>query len=133
MSNLEKAVEIIAEARRTAPRVRDMQDHVSPHIAQALADAGLLAPDLPTPTMTPESHPGWAQWHREEWDSEPPEAVWQTPGKDEWWISYSKEYGLYGGWTEFPEEALEGLNPEDMKAIAGVFLAAANYAEEKNQ
>lgn len=126
MSNILKATEILT-------RLDEWIDLSPENAVEALADAGLLAPDLPSPAMTPESHPEWAQQHRADWESEPPEVIWETPGKDEWWISFDKEYGLYGGWTEFPEEALEGLSPQDMKNIAGIFLAAANYAEEANQ
>lgn len=50
-TNQQRAAEVIREARMSAPRTRGMDDTISPHIAQELADAGLLAPDLPEPVM----------------------------------------------------------------------------------
>ena len=50
-TNLDRAAEVIAAARKDATVSRDGNDLISPHIAQALADAGLLAPDFPAPDI----------------------------------------------------------------------------------
>lgn len=117
MSNIDKAAEIIAEARRTAPRVRDMQDHISPHIAQALADAGLLAPELP------ERGKAWG-------DDDAP-SIWRTDGEsDTLAVVLMKDNSLQ---VEDFNEVFMQITPSAGRGLAAALLAAANYAEEASK
>lgn len=106
MSNIERAANVIAVARQDAPRIRDTKDHISPHIAQALADAGLLAPDLPKPT-----------------DRNVPE--WEMPSNDHHAVSVS-HYGTVRIWGDTSD-----YGPDEAREVAAALLAAAAWAEQQ--
>ena len=106
MSNIERAANVIAVARQDAPRIRDTKDHISPHIAQALADAGLLAPDLPEPT-----------------DRSIPE--WEMPNNEHHAVSVSR-YGTVRIWGD-----TSGYTPAEAREVAAALLAAAAWAEQQ--
>lgn len=76
--------------------------------AQALADAGLLAPDLPEPTI-------WEQGNHPEWGNRP-----YATGVDR---------HPCGGLTVFTPYA-HWLTPRQARQEAAALLAAANYAED---
>lgn len=53
MTNQERAADVIFRAAIEAPRYRGTEKDVPKFIAQALADAGLLMPDLPEDSTRP--------------------------------------------------------------------------------
>lgn len=58
-TNKERAAEIIRHVRLNTTIYRDGRDHITPATVEALAAAGLLAPDLPEPDDG-EWEVGWA-------------------------------------------------------------------------
>lgn len=76
--------------------------------ARALADAGLLAPDLPEP----QEHGG--------------KLVWPITGRDGWAVS------LHDGWIRISDKygATMDVDTELAYGFARALLAAANYAPE---
>lgn len=102
-TNIDRAVEVIAEARRSAPRIRDTEDHISPHVAQALADAGLLAPDPIAPTANCDGDISWDHF-----------------------VGVHHSVGLY----RCEDGVCEGTEPVYLRHEAACLLSAANYAEE---
>ena len=74
--------------------------------AQALADAGLLAPDLPEPT-----------------DRSIPE--WEMPNNEHHAVSVSR-YGTVRIWGD-----TSGYTPAEAREVAAALLAAAAWAEQQ--
>lgn len=75
-------------------------------LANALADAGLLAPDLPEPSAGSD---GALLWHNE--------TVWIE----------DDEVAVY---TDIPE-SFGWMTPKEARTLAHALLAAANYEEEE--
>ena len=95
MSNIERAAEVTAEYINF------------PHeIPQALADAGLLAPDLPEPT-----------------DRSIPE--WEMPNNEHHAVSVSR-YSTVRIWGD-----TSGYTPAEAREVAAALLAAAAWAEQQ--
>lgn len=91
-------------------------------LAQDLADAGLLMPDLPEPT-TPENDPEWAQEYMDVWEWMP-DAEWR-PAAD-FYINIYNGDQINAGFGTTQEEWVD-LSPESLRSIAYALLAAANY------
>lgn len=98
-ANIDRAAEVLAPYR-IGNSHHDM--------AHDLADAGLLAPDLPEPTI-------WEQGNHPEWGNRP-----YATGVDR---------HPCGGLTVFTPYA-HWLTPRQARQEAAALLAAANYAEE---
>lgn len=110
---------------------------VATRVTQALADAGLIMPDLPKPTFAPKSDTGWAEEYRSNWDYDPPIAVWEDSNTN-WWVAVFADGETSGGWSEYAEEELSLLSAEKLRGIASLMLAAAtkidqitNHAEQE--
>ena len=132
MNNLDKAAELIlpyigdcAECDRIGDAcldcVREAKD-----AAKDIAEAGLLAPELPTPTNFYEHAYIWNKTHKcLAYD-------YQT-GEE-------KKIKVPGGVTAFQDEnaavwldidyGIHSLTPNDARSLGLALLAAANYAEE---
>lgn len=119
-SNREKAAEVIDRLRA--------EGKGSYLTALELADAGLLAPDLPDPDLDnrdPVHRAEFESW----WGEGPVPSVWNQ--------------NLPGGFMVqvFPDrpevqmsedgEPMEPFSPRDARALALALLAAANHAEEE--
>lgn len=78
--------------------------------AARLADAGLLAPDLPEP----QEHGG--------------KPVWPLPDPDDWAVS------LHDGWMQLSDErgVIFTASTKLARDLGHIFLAASNHAEEGN-
>jgi len=104
MSNVERAEQVILG--RTATQA-----------AQALADAGLLAPELP------ERGKAWM-------DDDAP-SIWHTTSEaDTLAVVLMKDHSLQ---VEDFNKVFMQITPSAGRGLAAALLAAANYAEEKNQ
>lgn len=115
MNNVDKAAQIIAEA------VGDTM--LTDAAAEALADAGLLAPELPEP-ITPENDPEWAREYLTEWEWVP-DAEWHPTNS--FFINIKDGNTNAGFWEA--QENWEGMNSTNLKAIGLALLAAAQLAE----
>ena len=89
-----------------AGRVEQERDDLARELAQALADAGLLAPDLPEPT-----------------DRSIPE--WEMPNNEHHAVSVSR-YGTVRIWGD-----TSGYTPAEAREVAAALLAAAAWAEQQ--
>ena len=78
-------------------------------------------------TRKPETDPEWAQQFTEDWDSPPPEIVWECENTPFWMSINDGETD--GGITEFPEEHLHDLKPTQLRTIADIFTRVADYLE----
>lgn len=103
MSNIDRAGEVIATAMEEVAHGYPSMPGV---IAQALADAGLLAPDLPEPT-----------------DRSIPE--WEMPNNEHHAVSVSR-YGTVRIWGD-----TSGYEPAEARALAAALLSAAAWAEQQ--
>lgn len=103
MSNIEKAAETIGNALGHYPSIKHLW------AAQALADAGLLMPELPQPLVA-DPHPLWKQ-----------EGVLQVSVQKK--VSDEKPVTIWTGY--------EGLifTPDEARQLAYALLAAANHTE----
>lgn len=82
--------------------------------ADALADAGLLMPDIPEPDdVDPEREATWV----------PHPLVYAV---------YAYKHGLYGTWNVAMDSAPSDLSPEDTRRLAYALLAAADHAKEES-
>lgn len=126
MSNQEKAAEVLRNTSVIAPH-RGMDMTASAVFAEALADKGLLMPDLPEPDLRADDPA-----HRDEFSA--------------WWegtVPHVWNEGLPGEFTlqTFPGEPdvtiyrdlepEETLMPAEVRRLAYALLAAANYAEKE--
>ena len=99
MSNIERAAEVIEQAV--------FRDGFGIRLtAKSLADAGLLAPDLPEQT-----------------DRSIPE--WEMPNNEHHAVSVSR-YGTVRIWGD-----TSGYEPAEARALAAALLAAAAWAEQQ--
>lgn len=105
MSNMEKAAQMIRDLSEVDGETLGYA-HVH-NIAQALADAGLLAPDLPEP----QEHGG--------------KLVWPLADPDEWAVS------LHDGWVRLSDErgAIFTASRKLARDLGHIFLAAGNHTE----
>ena len=115
MSNSEKAVEtIFATEKRIQGHTYDLDEARVRAYAQALADAGLLAPDLPKPTTIAEGGRG-ATWGRDV-------QVWVEDGGDRVWVEL-------GDMTI--SHTIESARKHGNRLLAAANLAERNHAEEE--
>ena len=128
MNNYDRAVQVIYdEANQMWERGEILTAAgEAERLANALADAGLLAPDLPTPTKIEDNECCWDKTHsRLAYD-------YQT--------GTEKKIKVPGGVTAFQDENAEvwldvdhgihALNPDDARSLGLALLAAVNYLEE---
>lgn len=120
MSNYAHAVAIITQTIKHPERAHDM--------VEELADAGLLAPDLPEPrVLTPETDPEWAQKQLDEWEWLPDVRFNSTTTP---FYLTVKDGETDGGFDEFGQEEWFNMNPEQLREIAAILLSTADYVEE---
>lgn len=100
MSNIKRAAKVIF--LEAGP----LSTHDAEDVAQALADAGLLAPDLPEPT-----------------DRSIPE--WEMPNNEHHAVSVSR-YSTVRIWGD-----TSGYEPAEARALAAALLSAAAWAEQQ--
>lgn len=121
MSIIDKATQVIIE--------HDQSDNwLDPRcLAQDLAQAGLLAQDLPEPRiLTPATHPDWAQNWLNLWEWVPDiEFHCESSG----FFINIKDSDTNGGFGQSQDEWLD-MKPTQLREIASILLAAANYTEE---
>lgn len=135
MSNQEKTARIIATAQSEChsfePEVCGAcYNHLveGKWLAKRLADAALLAPDLPTPHIfTPDTDPEWAQNYLEEWEWLPDAQIYSTQST----FYLNVKDGNTDGGFEFSQEEWLNMSPAQLREIAAILLAAADYAEGK--
>lgn len=129
MNSIDKAVQVIYdEVNQTWERGEILTTAgEAERLANALADAGLLAPDLPTPTKIEDDECCWDKTHTHlAYD-------YQT-GKE-------KKIKIPGGVTVIQDEDAEAwldvdygihsLTPGEARSLGLALLAAAQYAEEE--
>lgn len=109
MSNIERAADVIYET--LAGKYGDFQ--IPTDAGEALADAGLLTPDLPEPDEA-DFVPGGKGWLP---GGPHGPSIWTAPD------------------SRIMVQRLEpgDLTPDEAREVAHALLAAANYAEEGNQ
>lgn len=97
-------------------------------VADALAQAGRLAPDLPEPhALTPDTDPDWAQAYRDEWEWVP-DIQFHCESSD--FFINVKDSDTNGGFGEAQEEWLD-MKPTQLRGIASTLLAAANHLDKE--
>lgn len=108
MSNIDKAVQVIYdEVNQTWERGEILTtEGEAERLANALADAGLLAPDLPKPSPGPD---GALLWNCE--------TVWIEDDDDSVYIDRPESFGR--------------MDPNDANFFALAVLAASQYAKEE--
>ena len=125
MNNIDHAAHIIdtwIQDHTLTPDTGNPKD-----LARALADAGLLLPDLPPVTRPKPLSEEWYEFV-EEWGTEP---MWETPERHG--FSAAHEYGRTGihiirdGGTITD---IDILAPEEAEALGLALLAAAQHAKE---
>lgn len=137
MSNIERAVAVIADQlpkpvaehefsvdyRNGLAIVRD----VAGRAAEALADEGLLMPDLPPVcALTQETDPEWAQNYLDEWEWLPD--VQFYGGSSTFYLNV-KDGAINGGF-EFGQEEWSDMKPAQLREITAILRAAADHAEK---
>lgn len=107
MNSIDKAVQVIYdEVNQTWERGEILTTAgEAERLANALADAGLLAPDLPKPSPGPD---GALLWNSE--------TVWIEDDEVAVYIDITESFG----W----------MTPNEARQLAYALLAAANYSEE---
>lgn len=105
-NNVDRAVAIIDRLRLdSGPGSMSTAEH----IAQALANAGLLTPDLPKPIINADD--GNPEWHADEY-------------------TVDVDRGMVGLWT--PDGTHWEQTPNRARALADALYAAANHKERRN-
>lgn len=125
MSNIDKAVQVIYdEANQTWERGEILTAAgEAERLANALADAGLLAPDLPAPDRDMRD-PKWQKEYEAAWDSPHAPTIWDT--------TTLYEVGVFPGdntitiWDD--GEPLEPLTIDEVKALRQALHAAEQTA-----
>lgn len=108
MTNYDRALAVLEAARRPG----DLRIH--PHDAvEALAKAGLLAPELPKPDLL--SRHGWPRWQITNFGNT----------KETVYVDYMR-----GGIFINVPACNMSTHPEDTTTLAHTLLAAANHREE---
>ena len=127
MNNQVQAAEVIRTWQRRHKNVMDSNpDWAAQNLAGDLAQAGLLAPELPTPTEIEDGVHCWDKTHKR--------------------LAYDYQTGterkvkVPGGVTAFQDENAEvwldvdygihTLTPDDARSLGLALLAAANHTEE---
>ena len=101
MTNIDRAAEVLWLPE---PHLFTSEcDDQARELAQALAAAGLLASDLPEPTVKDD---GWAEWGGE--------------------VAFHPTEGLWS----YDNGAMTLDSPDRLREVALIYLAAAKYAEE---
>lgn len=133
MNNLDKAAELIlpyiggcAECDRIGDACLDCVREAK-EAAKDVAEAGLLAPDLPEPDHDTRD-PKWRAEYEEEYGYSAPDVWCKDP-----WLSV----GVFPGSNEITiwdgGEKLEPFSIAEARKLAYCFLAAANHAEGNNE
>lgn len=127
MNNQVQAAEVIRTWQRRHKNVMDSNpDWAAQNLAGDLAQAGLLAPELPTPTEIEDGVHCWDKTHKR--------------------LAYDYQTGterkikVPGGVTAFQDEnadvwldvdyGIHALTPDDARSLGLALLAAANHQEE---
>ena len=127
MSKQDRAAEVIRTWQRRHKNVMDSNpDWAAQNLAGDLAQAGLLAPELPTPTEIEDGVHCWDKTHKR--------------------LAYDYQTGterkikVPGGVTAFQDEnadvwldvdyGIHALTPDDARSLGLALLAAANHQEE---
>lgn len=125
MSNIDKAARIVRDLSEVdGETIGYAHAH---NIARALADAGLLAEDLPEPDLDHRDPAHRAEF--EAWWEGPVPDVWNKGLPDVFTVQVfpdKPEVGLY-----LDLEPLEPFSPQEARKLAYSLLAAANYTEEE--
>jgi hypothetical protein len=128
MNSIDKAVQVIYdEVNQTWERGEILTTAgEAERLANALADAGLLAPDLPTPTKIEDDECCWDKTH--------------THLAYDYQTGAEKKIKVPGGVTVIQDEDAEvwldvdygihSLALDEARSLGLVLLAAANYSEE---
>ena len=127
MNNQDQAAQVIRTWQRRHKNVMDDNpDWAAQNLAHDLQNAGLLAPDLPTPTKIEDDECCWDKTH--------------THLAYDYQTGVEKKIKVPGGVTAFQDENAEvwldvdhgihALNPDDARSLGLALLAAAQYAEE---
>lgn len=126
-SNFDRAVDVLNEHWSVAQLSGEEDETIC--CVQRLQEAGLLAPEPPE-TLTPETHPEWAHRYLEDWECLP-EVEWHA-GKDFFISIFDHEKGFNAGFG-VPQEEWLFVTPSDLRGIAAVLLAAADYADKEHK
>ena len=127
MSKQDQAAQVIRTWQRRHKNVMDSNpDWAAQNLAHDLAQAGLLAPELPTPTEIEDGVHCWDKTHKR--------------------LAYDYQTGterkikVPGGVTAFQDEnadvwldvdyGIHELTPDDARSLGLALLAAANHTEE---
>lgn len=127
MNNQDQAAQVIRTWQRRHKNVMDDNpDWAAQNLAIDLHNAGLLAPDLPTPTKIEDDECCWDKTH--------------THLAYDYQTGVEKKIKVPGGVTAFQDEnagvwldvdhGIHALNPDDARSLGLALLAAANYSEE---
>ena len=127
MNSQDRAAQVIRTWQQRHKNVMDKNpDWAAQNLAGDLKQAGLISPDLPTPTNFYEHEYIWNKTHKRlAYD-------YQT--------GVEKKIKVPGGVTAFQDENAEvwldvdhgihALNPDDARSLGLALLAAVNYLEE---
>lgn len=127
MTNQDQAAQVIRTWQKRHKYAMDYNpDWAAQNLAGDLAQAGLLAPELPTPTEIEDGVHCWDKTHKR--------------------LAYDYQTGterkikVPGGVTAFQDEnsdvwldvdyGIHALTPDDARSLGLALLAAANYQEE---
>lgn len=126
MTNYDRALKVLENTRRPG------EHRIHPHDAvEALAQAGLLADDLPAPTYDMRD-PKWQAQYEDDWDNPEAPSIWDATAL--------YEVGVFPGdntitvWDN--HEPLEPLTIDEVKSLrlalhAAEQTAAAQHTKEK--
>lgn len=114
MSNQEKAAQVIYDA--LSGKYGDFRFPTD--AAEALADAGLLAPDLPEPDTLEYGSPEWDGVFAYQYGAE--------------WRDAMGSVCAFNGTVEVQGDDTHIHTPDEARALALALLAAANHAEKEN-
>lgn len=122
MSNRDRAAHLIMEAARES----EVPTETAINAVEALANAGLLAPDLPAPDRDMRD-PKWQALYEDDWDDPEAPSVWQaTP---------FYEVGVFPGGRDITiwddGEPLEPFSIDDARALRLALHAAEHTAKEQ--
>ena len=128
MTNINKAADLLYQRSKELLGVdsdaahRACQEH-----AQALADAGLLLPDLPPVTKPKPGSPEWDAYVAD-WDAEP---MWETPERHGFSAGHEDgSVNVYVFSDGHNVTDIDILTPEEAEALGLALLAAAQHAKE---
>ena len=130
MSNIDEATLVIAdviESEGGNPALHIDLGYMTDVIAQGLARAGLLAPNLPEPDLD-HRRPAYCAIRRKWWGEGPVPDVWFEG------LPYDLTVQIFPDrpevqMTDNEEPMMEPFSPEEARRLAHALLAAANHAE----